>query len=94
MTQDVTETEISQYRFCGTSRIRDVKIAPMKKDTRLTFRVNSELKKEVEEIAGREGQSVARICEAFIMAGSDAYKKQGSKLLRRMLGEMGTKTSD
>jgi hypothetical protein len=69
-------------------------MAPMKKDTRLTFRVNSELKRDVEAIASREGQSVARICEAFIMAGSDAYKKQGTKSLRRMLGRLGTKTTD
>jgi hypothetical protein len=66
----------------------------MKKDTRLTFRVSSDLKREVEAIATREGQSVARICEAFIMAGSDAYKRQGTRSLRRMLGRLGTKTTD
>jgi len=69
-------------------------MAPMKKDTRLTFRVHSELKKDVESIATREGQSVARICEAFIMAGSDAYKKHGTSSLRRILGRLGTKTTD
>jgi hypothetical protein len=69
-------------------------MAPMKKDTRLTFRVSSDLKRDVEAIATREGQSVARICEAFIMAGSDAYKKQGTKSLRRMLGRLGTKLTD
>jgi len=47
----------------------------MKEDARLTFRVRSDLKKEVEAIAAREGQSAARICEAFLSAGSDAYKK-------------------
>jgi len=69
-------------------------MARMKKDTRLTFRVNSELKRDVEAIATREGQSVARICEAFIMAGSAVYKKQGTKFLRRMLGQLGTKTTN
>lgn len=69
-------------------------MARMKKDTRLTFRVTSSLKRDVEAIATREDQSVARICEAFIMAGSDAYKKQGTKFLRRMLGRLGTKTTD
>jgi hypothetical protein len=34
----------------------------------LTFRVRSDLKKELETIAAREGQSVARICEAFLLA--------------------------
>jgi predicted transcriptional regulator len=61
----------------------------MKKDTRLTFRVNSDLKKKVEAIAAHESQSVARICEAFIMSGVDAYKEQGARVLRRMLGELG-----
>jgi hypothetical protein len=66
----------------------------MKKDTRLTFRVSSHLKKDVEAIATREGQSVARICEAFLFAGSDTYKKQGTKFLERMLGRVGTKPAD
>jgi hypothetical protein len=69
-------------------------MAPMKKDTRLTFRVTADLKRDVESIAAREGQSVARICEAFIMAGSDVYKRQGTKSLRLMLGRLGTKTMD
>jgi len=66
----------------------------MKKDTRLTFRVNSGLKRGVEAIATREGQSVARICEAFLLAGSDAYKKGGTKFLQRMLGRLSTKPTD
>ena len=66
----------------------------MKKDTRLTFRVNSNLKRDVEAIATREGQSVARICEAFIVAGSDAYKKEGKRFIQRMLGRLGTRAVD
>ncbi len=64
----------------------------MKKDTRLTFRVNSNLKKEIEAIATREGQSVAKICEAFIVAGSDVYKKQGTRFIQVMLGRLGTRS--
>jgi hypothetical protein len=78
----------------GFPNYGDAKMARMKKDTRLTFRVNSDLKRNVEAIATREGQSVARICEAFIVAGSDSYKKQGTKFLRRMLGRLGTKMMD
>jgi hypothetical protein len=57
----------------------------MKKDTRLTFRVRSDLKKDLETIAAREGRSVAQICDAFLKAGSEAYKSQGSKFLQRFL---------
>jgi hypothetical protein len=65
----------------------------MRKDTRLSFRVQSNLKKEIEAIAEREGQSAARICEAFLLAGSEAYKKQGRKFLERMIGRLGVRRS-
>ena len=58
----------------------------MKKDTRLTFRVPSEVKGRMDAIAAAEGRSTAQICEAFLRAGSESYKKQGSKFLRRFLG--------
>jgi hypothetical protein len=57
----------------------------MKKDTRLTFRVHSNLKKDLEAIADREGRSVAQICDAFLKAGSEAYQKNGPKYLQRFL---------
>jgi len=60
----------------------------MKKDARLTFRVRSNLKKDVEEIANREGHSVAQICEAFLLAGSEAYKKQGGSFVKRALARV------
>ena len=63
----------------------------MKKDTRLTLRVSSHLKREVESIAAHEGVSAARICEAFLVAGSEIYKKQGTKLLQRIFGRLSIK---
>jgi hypothetical protein len=80
--------------YTRISNKRSAKIAPMKKDTRLTFRVTSNLKRDIEAIATREGQSAARICEAFIVAGSDAYRKQGTKFLQPLLGRLGTKSVD
>jgi hypothetical protein len=59
----------------------------MKKDSQLTFRIRSELKKEIETIAAREGRSVANVCEAFLKAGSENYKKKGSGFLQRFLAE-------
>ena len=71
----------------------NAKILQMKKDARLTFRVRSKLKKDLEGIANREGHSVAQICEAFLLAASEAYKKQGSKFVKRTLARLITKTS-
>ena len=55
------------------------------KDERLTFRVRSELKKDVEAVATKESRSVAQICEAFLRAGLSAYKKDGTKYIHRFL---------
>jgi len=57
----------------------------MKKDTRLSFRIRSDLKNNLEAIAAREGRSVAQICDAFLQAGSETYKKRGPKYLQRFL---------
>jgi len=57
----------------------------MKKDLRFTFRIQSGLKKDLEAIAAREGRSVAQICDAFLKAGSEAYRKNGPKYLQRFL---------
>lgn len=57
----------------------------MKKDTRLTFRVHSSLKKDLEAIAAREGRSVAQVCDAFLKAGSEIYLKKGPAFLQRFI---------
>jgi hypothetical protein len=64
-----------------------VKSASMKKDTRLTFRAPSNLKENLEDIAAREGRSVAQICEAFLRVGISLYGKKGSSLLQKFLGQ-------
>jgi predicted transcriptional regulator len=55
------------------------------KNTRLTFRVRSDLKKKIEQVAASEGRSVAQICEAFLQAGLVAHNKEGAKYIIRFL---------
>jgi len=57
----------------------------MAKDSRVTFRVRSELKKSLETIAVKESRSVAQICEAFLLAGLMTYHKEGTRYLSRLL---------
>jgi hypothetical protein len=57
----------------------------MTKDTRLTFRVHSSLKKDLEAIAAHEGRSVAQVCDAFLKAGAEIYAKRGPRFLQRFL---------
>jgi hypothetical protein len=66
----------------------------MKKDSQLTFRIRSDLKKEIETIAAREGRSVAQVCEAFLKAGSESYKKKGSGFVQRFLVEPPSRPKD
>jgi predicted transcriptional regulator len=58
----------------------------MTKETRLTFRVQSELKKSLEAIAAKEARSVAQVCEVILQSGVAAYQKEGAKYLQRLIG--------
>ena len=62
-----------------------VRSGSMRKDTRLSFRVGSDLKKTLEAVAAIEGRSVAQVCEVFLKAGSEVYKNEGTRLLQRFL---------
>jgi predicted transcriptional regulator len=66
----------------------------MKKNTQFTFRITADLKRELQNIAEAEGRSMAQICEAFLIAGSEGYKKDRSKFLQRFLGRRDQKEAD
>jgi predicted DNA-binding protein len=68
------------------SKLQHEKPVQMKKDMQFTFRIPTELKAKLQGIAAHEGRSMAQICEAFLRAGSESYKKEGAKFLNRFLG--------
>jgi len=74
---------VSQQKICPPGDKIRVKMSA--KDTRLTFRVASDLKKKLESAAASEGRSVAQICEAFLRAGLASYHKEGTKYVQRFL---------
>ena len=71
-----------------------IESARMNKDAQLTFRVQTDLKRELETIAASEGRSVAQICEAFLKASCQNYKKKGTKLLTRFLAQRRSRQKD
>ena len=73
---------VKRMVFLLSDKIRLKKKA---KDTRLTFRVRSDLKKKLESVAASEGRSVAQVCEAFLLGGLITYQKEGTKYVRRLL---------
>ena len=57
----------------------------MAKETRITFRIKSELKESLEAIATKEARSVAQVCEVILQNGVAAYNKEGTKYLQRLI---------
>jgi len=57
----------------------------MAKESRLTFRVRSDLKKSLEAIASREARSVAQVCEVILQSAVKAYEQEGSKYFHKLI---------
>jgi len=51
----------------------------------LGFRLDPELKKQLEKIALREERSISQICEVLLRGGVAAYQKEGPKYVQRFL---------
>jgi antitoxin component of RelBE/YafQ-DinJ toxin-antitoxin module len=57
----------------------------MAKDTPLAFRITSNLKRKLQEIADEEGRSVSQICDIFLWASVDSYEVSGSEFIRKTM---------
>ena len=60
-------------------------MCPMAKKAFLGFRLNPELKKQLEEIALAEERSISQVCEMLLRKGAEAYQKKGPKYLQQFL---------
>ena len=57
------------------------------KNDHIGFRLPMGLKKELYEIAKREGRTLSQICETFVYGGLETYKKEGSRYVQRLLSQ-------
>ena len=55
------------------------------KNEQIGFRLPATLKRELREVAKREGRTLSQICEIFVAGGLEGYKKEGPKYLQRFL---------
>ena len=55
------------------------------KDERIGFRVSSEMKVALLQIAKKEGRSLAQVCEMLLRGGIHEYDKDGSRYLHRFV---------
>ncbi|MCU1304368.1 MAG: hypothetical protein JWQ87_4652 [Candidatus Sulfotelmatobacter sp.] len=55
------------------------------KDERIGFRVSSEIKVSLLQIAKKEARSLAQICELLLKGGIHEYEREGSRYLHRFM---------
>ena len=55
------------------------------KDERIGFRISSEVKGALLQIAKKEGRSLAQVCELLLRGGIHEYEREGSRYLHRLL---------
>ena len=55
------------------------------KDERIGFRVSSEVKGALSQIAKKEGRSLAQVCELLLRGGIHEYEREGSRYLQRLV---------
>ena len=55
------------------------------KGEQVGFRLSADLKRDLQDVAKREGRTLSQICEIFLAGGVEAYKKDGSRYLQRLL---------
>ena len=55
------------------------------KDERIGFRVSSEIKASLLQIAKKEGRSLAQVCELLLRGGIQEYEREGSRYLHRFV---------
>jgi hypothetical protein len=55
------------------------------KDEQIGFRVSSEIKAALLQIAKKEGRSLAQVCELLLRGGIHEYEREGARYLHRFV---------
>jgi hypothetical protein len=86
---------LSSEEFAKISRVPyNPALAGMRKEDRIGFRVPSELKRTLMQIAKNEGRSLAQVCEIFLRGGASLYAEEGPKYLQRLLSRKKKESSE
>jgi hypothetical protein len=67
-------------------------IAGVTKTRFIAFRVDPELKGDIQRIADDEQRSISQICELLLHEGVSAYKKDGPKFIQRLVAKQKLRT--
>jgi len=64
------------------------------KNDQIGFRISAGFKKELQEMAKREGRTLSQVCEILVAGGLESYRKEGSKYLQRLLSRQKKEPSE
>jgi hypothetical protein len=64
------------------------------KNEQIGFRISSTLKRELQDVARREGRTLSQICEIFVAGGLYTYKREGVRYLQRLLSREKKESSE
>jgi hypothetical protein len=53
----------------------------------LVFRVDPELRRDIQRIADEEQRTLTQVCEMLLNEGVEAYKKEGAKFMQRLISK-------
>jgi len=58
----------------------------------IEFRVDQSLRQDIERIAEDEQRTITQVCEMLLHEGVEAYKKEGSKFMQRLVAKQKLRT--
>jgi len=60
----------------------------------LVFRVNPDLRRDIQQIADEEQRTITQVCEMLLHEGVEAYKKEGPKFMQRLVAKQKSRVKD
>jgi hypothetical protein len=85
---------IMQSRFVLFSLGMRRYIAKVARTGFLVFRVNPELRHDIQQIADEEQRTITQVCEMLLHEGVEAYKKEGPKFMQRLVAKQKSRVKD
>jgi hypothetical protein len=60
----------------------------------LVFRVDPELRREIQRIADEEQRTITQVCELLLHEGVEAYQKEGDKFIQHLVAKQKARAKD
>lgn len=60
----------------------------------MVFRVDPALRRDIQRIADEEQRTITQVCEMLLNEGIEAYKKEGSKFMQRLVAKQKDRVKD